>query len=284
MELELEVSIDRLSVTAIMDVVYSQQFNWRNQKLKMNIFKPKTSQPVPAVLFISGGGFITVNKAHCLQVQLHLAESGYLVAGVEYSIVGEGLMEDALADLKTAVRFLKANAKKLNLDSDNIGAVGESAGGYLAAMLGVTNNCKQFDRGDYLDYSSEVRAVVDFYGYTNFNDEELKKISNSANLLFLNGIPPFYGISENMNENKSRLAMSNPITYISKNTPPFLFFHGEDDKIVPPNQTKILHDALKECGIMSRRVIIKNAGHAGEVWRQPAIEEMMVDFLNKCLK
>ena len=284
---ELEIIMERIPVSALMDIVYSQQFNWRNQRLKMNIFKPKISKTVPAILFVSGGGFITVNKAHCLQMQVHLAESGYLTAGVEYSVVGSGMMEDALSNLKAAIRFLRANAANLNFNSKNIGVIGESSGGYLAAMLGVTNGREQFDNGDYLGYSSDVQAVVDFYGYTDFGDEELKKIYNSAgsaHSLFLNGIPPFYGEGGNVTENISRLVSANPINYISNNTPPFLFFHGAEDKIVPPHQTKILHEALKKYGIESERFIVKNAGHAGDVWRQPMIEKIIVNFLDKHLK
>lgn len=287
MEKELIVSTERISVSVITDIVYSQEFNWRSPRRRMNILKPKIVEPTLALLFISGGGFITVNKAHCLQMQMHLAESGYLTAGVEYGVVGDGVLEDALSDLKTAIRFLRANAGSLNLNPQKIGVVGESAGGYLAAMLGVTNGIKNLDNNIYPDQSSEVQAVIDFYGYTDFGDAELKKIydsAGSAHSLFLNGIPPFYGRGGNVTDNLLRLACSNPINFLSEKTPPFLLFHGAQDRIVPPNQTKILHEALKKHGIPSERIVVKNAGHAGDVWRQPTIEKIMIKFLNRYLK
>jgi len=116
------------------------------------------------VLFVPGGAFASANMSRNFQLKVDLAEAGYAVASIEYRVVPQAIFPSPLEDVKSAVRFLRANAKRFNIDPANTAVMGSSAGGYFAAMTGVTNSMKEFDQGENLDQSSDVKAVVDLFG------------------------------------------------------------------------------------------------------------------------
>ncbi|MFG2472288.1 alpha/beta hydrolase fold domain-containing protein [Streptomyces canus] len=97
-------------------------------------------------------------------VQTYLAQQGYAVASIVYRGLEDGIYSDAVADAKSAIRFLRAHASEYGYDAANVAVWGQSAGGWLAAMVGTTNGVKKFDKGANLDQSSDVQAVVDEYG------------------------------------------------------------------------------------------------------------------------
>jgi acetyl esterase/lipase len=196
-----------------------------------------------------------------------------------------------LEDVKTAIRYLRTNAAKFGIDPTKIAVMGESAGGYYAAMAATTNGVKEFDKGEYLNQSSDVQAAVDLYGLSDLtkvgNDfsNEIKEAHKSPAVpeaMLVNGIPFQAGGSILSNPEKAKKA--NPITYISKQTPPFLLMNGDADNVVSPSQTKILHEALLSHNIDSTRYVIKGADHAGLLWYQPEIMDIVIKFLDKNLK
>ncbi|MBR1396469.1 MAG: alpha/beta hydrolase [Selenomonadaceae bacterium] len=288
----IKFNITRPAVREIADITYVQHFNWPVYRLKMDILKPESNEPLPAVLFITGGGFVAAAKTTYIQQRVHLAEAGYVVASVEYRIV-PNTYKDALQDIKAAIRYLRAHAKEFNIDPNRIAVMGESAGGYLAAMVGVTNDINEFDVGDNLNQSSAVQAVVDIYGLSDLTKvgadysaevQEAHKSAGATEALFVNGVALFSGTGGGILSNPESAKAANPITYISANTPPFLLMHGDKDSVVSPSQTELLHTALCNKGIDSTRYVVESANHADHYWNQPEVEIIIIDFLNRVLK
>jgi len=275
------------------DFTYSQTYNimGRPIQLSMDVIQPYATKPLPAVLFITGGGFMDAPKTKFIGQRVDMARAGYVVASIDYRVVPTVTFPGPLEDVKTAVRYLRANAAKFGIDPTKIAVMGESAGGYYAAMAATTNGVKEFDKGEYLNQSSDVQAVVDLYGLSDLTkvgddfSREIKEAHKSPAVpeaMLVNGIPFQAGGSILSNPEKAKKA--NPITYISKQTPPFLLMNGDADNVVSPSQTKILHEALLSHGIDSTRYVVKGADHAGLLWYQPEIMDVVIKFLDKNLK
>lgn len=288
----LDVKITKPTIKSTSNIVYSQTFGMNNSSLKMDILQPSNEKELPAVIFITGGGFIGSPKDNYVQQRVTMAEAGYVVASIEYRVIPFDTFPAPLEDVKSAIRYLKANAKTLGIDPENIAVMGESAGGYLAALAGTTNGNNKFDKGDNLNQNSKIQAVIDLYGLSDLTkigedySEEVQATHDSpasAEAMLINSIPLF-GRGGSINNNPEAASAANPINYIEKDVPPFLIMHGEKDTTVSPSQTEILHQALVEKGMESTRYVVKEAGHGGEYWSEPEVINIIIDFLDKNLK
>lgn len=289
----LEFTNSKPEIVEFRDLTYSQpsiRFSQRPLNLKLDLLKPVQDHKCPIVLYVPGGGFLSVHKEQALQQRLAIAEAGFAVASLEYRSIPNGKFPEPLIDIKTAIRFLNANSEKFGLQRENIAIMGVSAGGYLAAMAGTTNNYKEFELGEYLDESSMVKAVIDLYGLSDlrqiakdFSEDKQNEhqSENAAEYLFLNGIRPFDRITEA--DQSSLFKNADPAIYLSDHTPPFLFMHGENDDFVSPSQTSYLYDILTENDFSAERYIVKNAGHGGNAWMQPEIVKVLINFLHNHL-
>lgn len=277
----LNVKLTQEKIKSIVNVTYSQPVSYfrKNIKLEMDILKPNREGKYPTVLFVPGGSFAHSYKENYLQQRLEIAKAGYVVASMEYRTIPDGVFPQSLEDVKAAIRFLKANADEYGIDKGKIALMGESAGGYLVAMAGVTSGIADYDKGDNLSENSDVQAVVDIYGVTDFGevDFEIEDIDECYKATFMS-------VKFWLNDVRNNVESTNPISYISQKTPPFLLMHGDADTLVLPNQTEMLHKALIEKGVDSKRYIVPGAGHSDEYWFQPEVTELIIDFLNKKIK
>jgi acetyl esterase/lipase len=182
-----------------------------------------------------------------------------------------------IEDVKAAVRFLRANAKKYNLDPERFGAWGGSAGGHLVALLGTSADARDLEGdGPNKDVSSRVQAVCDFFGPTDL----VKVAGNSTNA---NG--PISKLLGGLASEKKELAeKANPIAYISKKSPPFLIVHGDKDTTVPVNQGELLHEALQKAGVESTLIVLPGAGHGGPAFSAEDTVKKIDAFFDKHLK
>lgn len=288
----LEVSLTRQQLKNIPGITYSQPVSKTAGivKLEMDILKPNRSdEKFPAVLFVTGGAFINSKKGSYLQQRVQIAEHGYVVASIEYRTIPAGVFRDTIEDVKSALRFLRANADKFDIDKERIAVMGDSAGGYLATMAGLTNDTGEFDKGDYLSESSDVKAVVNIYGVSDMTkigegfSEEIQEAYNSEGApaaLWVNGLSLFQK-SGTVKDNPETEKESNPLNYVTESAPPFLIMHGDEDTMVSPRQTEILHEALVEKGADSVRYIVRGAEHSGKYWVQPEVMKVVIDFLDK---
>lgn len=222
--------------------------------LKMDLYYPVSGKaPWPAILFVHGGAWVGGDKSieYVSEEVDALRAAGYIVVAVDYRLAPDYAFPAMIVDLKCSVRFLRAHAEELQLDPENIGAWGNSAGGHLVSLLGLADKSAGWDRGEYEEQSSEIQAVVDMFGVTDmlrFPDED--RVHEMATILF-GGVEP----------DRKMLAYASPISYISVGDPPFLIVHGKQDDVIPVSQALLLHQRLVFTGVPTHLTLIANAGH-----------------------
>jgi len=262
-------------VTVYKDIVYTTA---DRHELKLDIAIPKYLKvPAPAIVDIPGGSWRVVNKS--VEDALFYAKYGFIGVSITHRTSDIAPFPAAVHDCKTVIRWLRAHAKEYNIDPDKIGVTGFSSGGHLAVLLGTSGGDSFLEgKGGYQDYSSSVQAVVDHFGPTDFmkmNDSNLPDrmdhfAENSPESLFLGG--PLL--------EKAKLAhLANPLSYIDPEDPPVLIGHGEKDGMVIINQSELLHEALKNAGVPSDFIRVKNADHMYRAYKWdveiiPTIGEM----------
>ncbi|MFD2538096.1 nucleoside hydrolase-like domain-containing protein [Sphingobacterium chuzhouense] len=200
--------------------------------LFLDVFYPKgdTSKRYPGVLLIHGGGWQSGDKSQMHAIGKALAAKGYVAVAVEYRLTLEAKYPEAVYDLKSAVRWMRANADKFQLDMDYIATLGTSAGGQLASLLGVTNGNPDFEgngRGN-VKYTSDIQAIVNIDGTLAFRHPESFEGNAASN--WLNGT---------YEENTKNWESAAPLNHVSQKSVPIIFlnssiprFHaGRDDMI-----------------------------------------------------
>ncbi len=291
----LDVKADKPEIGLISNVVYEQvpSRGYANVLMQMDILQPKTKEKKPAILFVTGGGFINANKDNGIQLRMHLAENGYVVGSISYRVAPTAKFPEPLEDVKAAIRYLKANADRFGIDPSRIGIVGGSAGGYLTAMAGTTSGTKMFDRGENLQVTSDVKAAVDLYGLSDLTQigsdfsadvQARHRSAGATEALWVNGSPVFGGRDGGILADKQAAEAANPIHYISKTSAPMLLMHGTSDTVVSPSQTDLLYQALQKSGIPSERYLVTGAAHGGKYWVQEPVLKIITDFFDRYLK
>ena len=197
MRKQLCVERKREVLSLIPNVSFSNVPCWYDasrRDLKMDLIVPKNRTGHPAclaVVWICGGAYRVVNRSVWLPEMMRIARAGYVVAGIEYRTGNEAVFPAQLIDVKAAVRFLRAHAKAFCVDPNRIYAMGESAGGTMASLLGVTGDRKEFDLGDHLDQSSAVQGVVDYYGVVDLSGASAEQDRMDAAVNPNNDVPYF---------------------------------------------------------------------------------------------
>lgn len=232
---------------------------------------------LPLIIWVHGGAWQAGDKRNCPAARF--VQRGYAVASVDYRLSQHAIFPAQIEDCKAAVRWLRTNAERYNLDPTRFGARGASAGGHLVALLGTAGDVKEFDKGENLHVSSRVQAVCDYFGPTDFtrmNQFPTKMDHDSANS------PESKLIGGPIQQNRDKCQLANPITYVTKDDPPFLIVHGDKDPLVPHNQSQILFDALKKAGVNVKFHTVEGGGHGG--FRDPTVEKMVERFFDEHLK
>ena len=221
----------------------------------MDIVRPRdTSHPHAAVLLVHGGGFRGGTRSGYLPLAQKLAEHGYVAATADYRLSPRNQFPAAVQDVKAAVRFLRANAAKYNIDSSHIGALGGSAGGHLVLMLGLTAGVEEFEgSGPNREQSSAVQCVVDEYGPTDFTQSYSKSVDAAQVLpLFLGG---------DLDHERLAHIRSSPLNWVTPNAAPILAIHGTADPYVAYEQSLWLVERLIAAGVPAELETIAGAGH-----------------------
>ena len=292
-----QITCGKTAVRRIDDVAFARRSlpTGKSMDLLLDVQVPESPGKKPLVVYVTGGGFIRAPKEAALDLRTYVAEAGFVVASVQYRTITDGAnYRDGIADVKSAIRYLRANANGYGIDPARVAVWGESAGGYIAAMVGVTNGVKSFDIGNNLDQRSDVQAVIDKFGASDTSklsadfDSHARDAINAKD----NPIAQYIGLDPISHLLDTRVAMTdaNPLTYVKAGAPPFLIFHGSLDRLVSPSQTLILHKALIAVGANSTRYVLEGAGHgdlsflgdskAGLPWSTNQTMRIIVDFLN----
>ncbi len=212
-------------------------------RLDLFLPEPLPAQPVPAIVFVHGGGWKSGDKATGLfrAGPLEYASRGYVCISVNYRLSGEAVWPACIEDVKCAVRWLRAHAAEYRVDPERIGAFGNSAGAHLVSMLGLVPATEQLEgSGPFQEHSSAVQAVCAVATPTDFLNWSAEAKTQRKN------VPEFLaGPPESLEE---RLRRASPITYAKADAPPFLLIHGTADPIVPLSQAERMHAALQAAG------------------------------------
>jgi acetyl esterase/lipase len=255
------------------EVSYAIAIGFR--RLAMDIWLPRTAAgPVPVVVWIHGGAFQLGDRRELPptfapdSVFRLLNEAGIACATVDYRHALEAPFPAQLHDLKAAVRYLREHADTLGIDAGRIGAWGESAGGHLAALLGLTGHRDDLEGGlGVQGHSSAVSAVVDFYGVSSLPDMPAMNIPPGM----MNG-PLSAAVPDGMTlepgpmlvggtADAALLAAASPLGYVTAEAPPFLLIHGDSDGLVPLSQSELLAATLADANVRHELITIRGGDH-----------------------
>ncbi len=256
-------TIDLQNHAAQIHNLYYTERQPRSVNQTMDLYLPldkSVKPPYPVVMWIHGGSWLYGDKTmDCLACQLFARK--YAVASVNYRLTNEIGFPAQINDVKAAVRFLRANAGKYKLDGDRIGVWGASAGGYLAAILGTSGDVKELEgSAGHNKQSSRVQAVVDWCGPTDLNTAQSQAGPNNKIRFDGPGTAVYNLMGARMD--KKSLASASPVTYASKDDPPFLIMHGDLDDAIPAAQGEELYQTLKNAKVDVSYHLLKGYGHS----------------------
>nr|WP_319398375.1 alpha/beta hydrolase [uncultured Carboxylicivirga sp.] len=266
------------AVIEFRDVIYLtlDDTPFGKRDLHLDIFKPQKEGTYPALIMIHGGGWRSGNKSMQIPMAQMIAKEGFVTIAVEYQLSLEAQYPAPVHNIKAAIRWIRANAKKYNINPDKIAISGCSAGGQLAALVGMTNGIEHFEGNMGVSgYSSDVQAIMDIDGVINFlapSSLNLKRKPNSADINWFGG--SFYEKPEIWKEASS-------IYWANENSVPILFlnsgysrFHAGQDELI---------GMLEEWGIYYEVHKFNLKVHPFWLFH-PWVDETtlyMIDFLNK---
>lgn len=234
-----------------------------------------TTAPLPCIVVIHGGGWSAGNRAQLDGATFQFAKHGYVSVTLEYRMAPAHRFPAAVQDVKAAVRYLRANADKLHIDPNHIGAIGFSAGAHLSMMLGTMEKSDGLDDvGDAQDQSSKVQAVVSFFGPTDLTAEYPDR-SKAIVKQFIGG---------DKQEMPDAYRKASPITYVSSTTAPMLLFQGTADILVPYAQAELMATALQNAHVPGRVELILGANHGWGGAEFARTTRESVEFFDQYLK
>ena len=239
-------------------VIFEQAIEYSNpdeQHLALNLARPRKGPgPFPAVLCIHGGGFRAGHRDSYNKLCLQLAERGFVAATVTYRLAPTYQFPAAVHDVKAAVRWLRANALRYQIDPERIGATGGSAGGHLAQFLGVTSGVRQFEgEGGNADQSSSVACVVNVYGPSDFTKSYGASVDAAQVLpLFLGG---------DLEQARHKHILASPLYWVTPQAAPTLCIHGTKDAYVAHEQATWIVERLQSAGVAAELLTLEGAGH-----------------------
>ena len=248
---------------------------------KLDIYLPEKAQTTyPVIVVVYGSAWFSNNSkgADLNTLGKALLDAGYAVVFPNHRSSTDAKFPVQINDIKAAVRFVRANAASYQFDTSFVAITGSSSGGHLAALTGTSGFVKNYtvgsasadiegEVGSNLKYSSSVDAVVDWFGPTDFLKMDSCGSSfphNPANS------PESSLIGGAIQDNKDKVALANPITYVDAGDPPFLILHGDKDPLVPHCESELLYAALQHAGVQSSFVLVPGAQH-GPVYLKTSI-------------
>ena len=256
-------------ITLTDGIVYGHRMEWCGSvwhPLKLSLLRPRQffyyDEPVvlPVIVWLCGGGFTEMDRNVWIPELAWFAKKGYAVACVEYRVTARTRFPMQLEDVKLAIRWLRAHAGEMGIDPERIFVGGESAGGYLSALTGLMGKGREYDHGEYLEYSSGVQGVIAFYPCTVMSELEIDPE--------VAALPP------------DTHKFTDLPGLVNEDTPPFMLLHGTKDSQVPISHSERLYEALESKGKRAEFYIFEGAEHADAPFFQESTKNRILDFMN----
>ena len=258
------------------DVVYATV---DGKKLGLDIYMPAGVQTPPLLVWVHGGAWRSRTKE---RVTMVFVEHGIATASLDFRLSTEARFPAAVHDIKAAIRFLRANASEYGYRTDRIAISGSSSGGHLAALVGVTNGHTALEGtvGDHPDQSSDVQAIVSYYGASNLTTILAQSTPHGLNVrepalkLLLGALP----------ESAKELAeLASPVFHVDRSDPPLLLVHGDQDPQMPINQAHELEGAYKQLGLDVSLDVVHGAAHGGNAFFSGDHLTRALEFLHRTI-
>jgi acetyl esterase/lipase len=249
-----------------------------DRSVTLDWFRPDNKAVYPGIVLIHGGGWTGGSRTGFEETAKRIARNGYVVSNIDYRLATEAKFPGAVLDCKAAVRWMRANAEKLGVNPEKIGAVGGSAGGHLVAMIATTSGDERFsDSVNSPGVSDELQAAI----ILGAGVDQVARVKATKGGSIKNCVIFFGG---EYTEVPEVYAMGSPITHLSEKTPPILMMDGEFD--TPGERYGEFRGKLDGFGVRNEFLMIPGAKH-GQWVKEPFLASYIkayTTFLDSVLK
>ncbi|MEM9176783.1 MAG: alpha/beta hydrolase, partial [Myxococcota bacterium] len=273
-------------IVATRDVVFASR---PTGDLLLDVYRPadRAGEPRPVVLYAFGGGWMSGNRHQFTVLDLfRLVDRGYVIATADYRWSTDAIFPAQIHDVKAALRWLRAHADEHGIDPTRVAILGPSAGGHLASLAGTSGDVATLEGATpdtWPGESSRVQAVVDFFGPSELETYRAQHVENGLgntnSLFFLEML-----IGGAVEANPELAASASPMAYLDADDPPFLIIHGDEDPVVPIQQSRRLLAALETAGVDATFRLVPGGDHGrSEAYASDAMMNAIGDFLDRSL-
>jgi acetyl esterase/lipase len=288
-------SSEQAGIRVIKDVAYAPPHPTTSQGHLLDMYLPvRIKLAMPLVIWSHGSGWLAENGREGTElIAAHFNPRGFAVAGIAIRSSSHAQFPKQLYDIKAAIRWLRAHAQQYNLDPDHFGIMGESSGGWTAALAGVTADVPHLE-GDVgvQGPSGGMRAAVSFYPPTDFLQMDAHMVEDCIPYNRILGLTHCHADAHSaeslllgcpIQTCPEVVQQANPISYVSRKAPPFLILHGQKDVVVPYNQSELLYHALSAVGTDVTLVTLPRGGHGhwNEFLIDPTVNEGAFAFASQ---
>lgn len=266
--------------TASKDIVVRSDIPFaevQNQKLLLDLYLPRDAKNPPLIVWVHGGAWRSGSRSPMPLEDL--VKHGYAIASIDYRLTPVARFPAQVQDIKAAIRFLRANSGQLGVRVDRIAIAGASAGGHLAALVGVSNAHGELEGrvGEFLDQSSDVQAIVSLFGASNLQTILSQSTPHGLGVR----IPALQLLLGGQPEDKPDLArLASPVVHVDSKDPPLLLIHGDQDPQMPINQSHELQGAYRTLGLTVQFEVIHGGAHGGKAFYDETRIALIRKFLD----
>jgi acetyl esterase/lipase len=262
-------------VQIIRDISYAQV---GDLTLNLDLHLPRGKARSPLIVWVHGGAWRSGSKKDMPLGKL--VEEGYVVASVDYRLSTQAKFPAQIHDLKAAIRFLRGHGVEWKLSVKKILVAGDSAGGHLAALVGVSNGHAELEGevGNDHAQNSDVQGIISFYGGANLTTI-LKQSTPHGLSVRVPALDLLLGGQPDDAPTLARLA--SPVFHVDKHDPPLLLFHGDQDPQMPVNQALELYGAYQKAKALGQLEIVHGAAHGGAIFYDEERMTIVRQFLKR---
>jgi acetyl esterase/lipase len=265
------------AIKEVLDIPFAEA---SGKILRLDLFLPEGIANPPLVVFIHGGGWVGGSRRKC--PVKWLVQEGYALASIDYRFSNQAIFPAQIHDCKGAIRWLRAHGGEYGYNSERIAAMGSSAGGHLAVLLGASGGVEELEGrvGGHLDCSSRVQAVVDYFGPTDFvlrakTQPQFTDDPQGTNYRLLGGP---------VGRNLKLAELAGGINHVSMDDPPLLIIHGLMDERVEVQQSICLYQKYRKTGLPVEIKFVEGAGHGGPLFFEEENRPVVNHFLERYLR
>jgi acetyl esterase/lipase len=246
------------------------------EPLRLDLYTPESGAGAPLLVWIHGGAWENGDKS--AMPLAPIIERGFAVASLDFSPASRAPFPGQVHEIKAAIRFLRAEAKRFGYDATRIGVAGASSGAHLAAVVGTSNGHGELEGtlGEHRGVSSDVHAIVSYFPATNLTTILAQStpfglgVREPALKRLLRAAPK---------DNEPLAKLASPVFHVDRNDPPLLLLHGDQDPQMPINQSHELEGAYEQQGLDVDFIVVHGAAHGGNAFYSPENVEGVAAFL-----